>query len=125
MSDNFSIILNALATLQEGQVALRDGQDSVTAGQQRLETRQERLETRQERLAAGQERLEAGQERLEERQDRLEARVEAVGDAIATIRSDFLTELGKTRADLMHRMQTVRDDVTVNLAAAQLAKQGA
>jgi hypothetical protein len=102
------IILNGLAALQEGQ---------------------ERLTAGQERLTAGQERLTAGQARLEERvtdlRDSIEARIVALADGQAAIRSEFLSELGRTRAELMDRMQNVRDDVTVNLAAAHLAEQSA
>jgi|GEM_PF-3521428 len=42
---------------------------------------------------------------------------------LAERQSRFFTELGKTRSELMDRMQTVRDDVTVNLAAARIAEQ--
>jgi hypothetical protein len=62
---------------------------------------------------------------VQEGQERIAARVEEIAGAIDLTRADFLVELGKTRADLMERMQNVRDDVTVNLAAAQLAEQAA
>ena len=97
MSDGVATILHALTGLQEGQAAL---QGSLVA-----------LQEQQESLVA--------------RQERLEARVETLGVTIDAVRADFLAELGRTRADVMARMQDVRNDVTVNLAAAQLAERGA
>jgi len=41
------------------------------------------------------------------------------------MRADFLAELGRTRVDLMEHMQNVRDDVTVKLAAANIAERAA
>jgi len=48
-------------------------------------------------------------------------RIEVTG--LADRQSGLFTELGKTRSALMEKMQSVRDDVTVNLAAAHIAEQ--
>jgi len=53
------------------------------------------------------------------RLDGLDGRLDQLNER----QSDFFDELGKTRTELMDRMQTVRTDVTVNLAAARVAEQ--
>ena len=44
-------------------------------------------------------------------------------DQLAGRMDGFFTELGKTRSELMDRMQTVRTDVSMNLGAANVAQQ--
>lgn len=56
---------------------------------------------------------------LDGRLDGLDGRLDQLNER----QSDFFDELGKTRTELMDRMQTVRTDVTVNLAAARVAEQ--
>jgi hypothetical protein len=43
--------------------------------------------------------------------------------AIAQLRSDFLTELGETRAALMERLDRVRDDIGVNFGRADAVQR--
>ncbi len=43
--------------------------------------------------------------------------------AIARLRSDFLTELGETRAALMERLDRVRDDIGVNFGRADAVSE--
>ena len=71
---------------------------------------------------AGQAILREGQASLLAGQERLETRVVALSARIDVVRSEFLAELDRTRADVMTRLRNVRDDVTVNLATAQLAE---
>jgi hypothetical protein len=49
----------------------------------------------------------------------------ALQEGQSAMRADFLAELGRTRVDLMEHMQNVRDDVTVKLAAANIAERAA
>jgi len=63
---------------------------------------------------------------LDGRLDGLDGRLDGLDgrlDQLNERQSDFFDELGKTRTELMDRMQTVRTDVTVNLAAARVAEQ--
>jgi putative membrane protein len=125
MSENLSIILNALAGLQEGQANLQDGLASLREGQASLQERQASFQEGLESLQEGQASLREGQETVAGGQERLEARVAALSTTIDVVRSEFLAELGRTRAEVMARLQNVRNDVTVNLAAAQWAERGA
>lgn len=96
-----AMVLSALIALQEGQGALQEGQVALQVGQEALRSDLDAL-----------------------RSD-LIARVETLAVSQSAMRADFLAELGKTRSDLMDRMQNVRDDVTVNLAAANIAERAA
>ena len=55
----------------------------------------------------------------------VKAELQQVKAEVQQVRTDFLAELGKTRGELMERMQYVRDDVTVNLSTAQIADKTA
>jgi hypothetical protein len=55
----------------------------------------------------------------------LAAKIDAVAANIVAMRHAIVDELGKTRNDLMARMQNIRDDITVNLATADLAQKTA
>lgn len=118
MSESLSIILDALTTLRKGQESAAARLESVTAGQESAAVRLDSVTAGLEGVTVRLDSVTAGQERLE-------ARVTAIGARIDVVRTEFLAELGRTRADVMARLQNVRDDVTVNLAAAQLAERGA
>nr|WP_294556683.1 hypothetical protein [uncultured Rhodopila sp.] len=75
-------------------------------------------------------RLEAGQTRLEAGQTRLEADITSLKGEQARLRSDFLAELGKTRADIMERVDRlenavtlIRDDIAVNMGAVDAVER--
>lgn len=118
MSESLSIILDALTTLRKGQESAAARLESVTAGQESAAVRLDSVTAGLEGVTVRLDSVTAGQERLE-------ARVTAIGARIDVVRTEFLAELGRTRADVMARLQNVRDDVTVNLVAAQLAERGA
>ena len=71
------------------------------------------------RLEAGQAQLQAGQTQLEAELGQLKAEQKA-------LRTDFLAELGRTRGDIMERVERledavnrIRDDVAVNMGALE------
>jgi chromosome segregation ATPase len=75
-------------------------------------------------------RLEAGQTRLEAGYTRLEADVTGLKADQTRLRSDFLAELGKTRADIMERVDRlentvtlIRDDIAVNMGAVDAVER--
>jgi chromosome segregation ATPase len=114
-------ILAALARLEAGQADVSDRLARLEAEQAGMSDRLARWEAGQAQLEAGQARLEAGQARLEAGQAQLEA-------GQSKLRSDFLDELGSTRAALMGRIDTlqdslteIRDDIAVNYGASNAA----
>nr|WP_294502700.1 hypothetical protein [uncultured Rhodopila sp.] len=128
MSD--SPVLAALARLEAGQIrlearftglearftGLEERIAGLEAGHLRLEDRIVGLEDRFTGLEAGYNRLEAGLSGLKAEQTRL--------------RSDFLAELGKTRADIMERVDRlenavtlIRDDIAVNMGAVDAVER--
>ena len=67
--------------------------------------------------------------RLEAGQTRLEADVTGLKAEQTRLRSDFLAELGKTRADIMERIDrlqnavtAIQDDIAVNMGAVDSAR---
>jgi chromosome segregation ATPase len=75
-------------------------------------------------------RLEAGQTRLEAGYTRLEGELTSLKAEQTRLRSDFLAGLGKTRADIMERVDRVenavtliRDDIAVNIGAAEAVER--
>jgi chromosome segregation ATPase len=89
-----------------------------------------RLEAGQTRLEAGYTRLEAGYTRLEAGATRLEADLTGLKAEQTRFRSDFLAELGRTRADIMERVDRlenavtlIRDDIAVNMGAADAVER--
>ncbi len=75
-------------------------------------------------------RLEAGQTRLEAGYTRVEADVSGLKAEQTRLRSDFLAELGKTRADIMERVDRlenavtlIRDDIAVNMGAVDAVER--
>ena len=102
----------------------------VLAALARLEAGQTRLEAGQTRLEGGSSRLEDGYTRLEAGQTRLEADITSLKGEQARLRSDFLAELGKTRADIMERVDRlenavtlIRDDIAVNMGAVDAVER--
>ena len=68
--------------------------------------------------------------RLEAGQTRLEADITSLKGEQARLRSDFLAELGKTRADIMERVDRlenavtlIRDDIAVNMGAVDAVER--
>jgi hypothetical protein len=41
----------------------------------------------------------------------------------AKLRTDFLDELGKTRRDIMDKIESLRDDIGVNMGAVDMARK--
>jgi chromosome segregation ATPase len=121
MSD--SLVLAALTRLEAGQAQLQAGQARLEAGQTQLEAGQTRLEVELGQLKAGQTQLEAGQTRFEAELGQLKAEQKS-------LRSDFLAELGRTRSDIMERVERledavnkIRDDIAVNMGAAEAVER--
>jgi uncharacterized phage infection (PIP) family protein YhgE len=121
-------ILAALARLEAGQADVSDRLARLEAEQAGMSDRLARWEAGQAQLEAGQARLEAGQARLEAGQARLEAGQAQLEAGQSKLRSDFLDELGSTRAALMGRIDTlqdslteIRDDIAVNYGASNAA----
>jgi methyl-accepting chemotaxis protein len=68
--------------------------------------------------------------RLEAGQTRLEGELTSLKAEQTRLRSDFLSELGKTRADIMERVDRlenavtlIRDDIAVNIGAAEAVER--
>jgi chromosome segregation ATPase len=98
----------------------------VLAALIRLEAGQSKLEAGQTQLEAGQTRLEAGLTRLETGQAELEAEFGRLQAEQNSLRSDFLAELGRTRSDILERVERledavnrIRDDIAVNMGAVE------
>jgi peptidoglycan hydrolase CwlO-like protein len=88
------------------------------------------LETRLGKLEEGQAALATGQAKLETRLEKLEEGQAALATDQKSLRTDFLDELGKTRTDVMGKLAEVRsdltgmrDDISVNMGAVDMARQ--
>ena len=99
-----------------------DKLDQILAGVAAVGARVEALES-SVRQEMRQVRAEVQQVKSELQQ--VKAELQQVKAEVQQVRTDFLAELGKTRVELMERMQYVRDDVTVNLSTAQIADKAA
>jgi chromosome segregation ATPase len=89
-----------------------------------------RLEAGQTRLEAGQARLEVGQTQLEAGLGQLEAELGRLKAEQKSLRSDLLAELGRTRSDIMERVERlenavtlIRDDIAVNMGAVEAVER--
>src|SRR3954447_24273613 len=114
MSD--SLVLAALTRLE--------------AGQTRLEAGQARLEVGQTQLEAGLSQLDVKLSQLEPRLGQLEAELGRLKAEQKSLRSDLLAELGRTRSDIMERVERlenavtlIRDDIAVNMGAVEAVER--